>query len=185
MSDWGATHSGWQAIEAGEDMDMPGTLNFEDGGPSFFGANITRSINNGSLSMDRLDDMCRRIMTPYFQLHQTNYPMIDASEPDLNGNSRKYYASPSCLQGWRHCTVCRVSPSRCSLREGGPILSLACVPHSEVEFHTDGWQPPTTTIRSTSGKYQISMSETIMQPAYVSLAPRGSCFSRTQTTHCR
>ena len=32
MSDWGATHAGWTNAEAGEDMDMPGTINFVDGG---------------------------------------------------------------------------------------------------------------------------------------------------------
>jgi beta-glucosidase len=88
MSDWGATHSGWPAIEAGEDMDMPGSISF-NGGPSYFGANITRSVNNGSLSEDRLDDMCRRIMTPYFHQQQFNYPKVDGSEPALNYNDRK------------------------------------------------------------------------------------------------
>jgi beta-glucosidase len=89
MSDWGATHSGWPAAAAGEDMDMPGTIGFSAGGPSYFGSNITRSVNNGSLSEDRLDDMCRRIMTPYFRLQQYNYPTIDGSAPALNGNDRK------------------------------------------------------------------------------------------------
>ena len=70
-------------------MDMPGSISF-DGGPSYFGANITRSVNNGSLSEDRLDDMCRRIMTPYFHQQQFNYPKVDGSEPALNYNDRKY-----------------------------------------------------------------------------------------------
>ena len=69
-------------------MDMPGSIDFS-GGPSYFGPNITRSVNNGSLSIDRVDDMCRRIMTPYFQLHQTTYLPIDGSEPGLAGNSRE------------------------------------------------------------------------------------------------
>ncbi len=107
MSDWGATHSGWPAAVAGEDMDMPGkskwgdhryallttysgTIGWSPGAPSYFGGNITRSVNNGSLPLERLDDMCRRIMTPYFHLQQTSYPFIDASEPALAGNSRAY-----------------------------------------------------------------------------------------------
>ena len=89
MSDWGATHSGWPAAAAGEDMDMPGTIGFNPGGSSYFGANITRSVNNGSLAEDRLDDMCRRIMTPYFRLEQTNYPTIDGSAPALGGSDRE------------------------------------------------------------------------------------------------
>ncbi|KAI4716172.1 hypothetical protein E4T48_07615 [Aureobasidium sp. EXF-10727] len=80
MSDWGATHSGVASINAGLDMDMPGTIGFVAGGNSFFGGNITTAVNNGSLSEARLDDMIKRIMTPYFHLKQnTNYPAIDPS----------------------------------------------------------------------------------------------------------
>ncbi|KAI7529584.1 putative beta-glucosidase, partial [Hortaea werneckii] len=62
MSDWMATHSGAPAIEAGLDMDMPGGLQFTEASSehSFFGGNITAAVNNGSLSIDRVDDMCRR-----------------------------------------------------------------------------------------------------------------------------
>lgn len=92
VSDWGATHSGYQAIAAGEDMDMPGTIGFGGGSASYFGGNITIGINNGSISIDRLDDMCRRVMTPYFHLKQnTQYPAIDGSEPALNSNDPSEY----------------------------------------------------------------------------------------------
>ncbi|KAK4988866.1 hypothetical protein LTR50_003600 [Elasticomyces elasticus] len=85
MSDWEAVHSGVASIEAGLDMNMPGGIAFTVPTPSFWGANITLAVNNGSLNVDRLDDMCRRIMTPYFHLHQNvNYPPIDGSEGDLN-----------------------------------------------------------------------------------------------------
>ena len=66
-------------------MDMPGTIGFRAGGNSFFGGNITTAVNNGSLSEDRLDDMIKRIMTPYFHLKQdTDFPPIDPSEIPLN-----------------------------------------------------------------------------------------------------
>ncbi len=66
-------------------MDMPGGISFVSASPSFFGGNITASVNNGSLSIERVDDMCRRIMTPYFRLGQNNnYPPIDASSGGLN-----------------------------------------------------------------------------------------------------
>jgi beta-glucosidase len=86
MSDWGATHAGVPAIDAGLDMNMPGGLgpyglNF--GVPSFFGGNITIGVNNGSLT--RVDDMVIRIMTPYFWLNQDqDYPSVDESSADLN-----------------------------------------------------------------------------------------------------
>ncbi|KAJ5899853.1 hypothetical protein N7495_004597 [Penicillium taxi] len=91
MSDWGATHSGVASIEAGMDMTMPGgfTLYGEiwDQG-SWFGQNLTSAAQNGSVSLDRLDDMIVRIMTPYFLLGQDkDYPSVDASVGPLNVDS--------------------------------------------------------------------------------------------------
>ncbi|KAH7309163.1 putative beta-glucosidase [Stachybotrys elegans] len=91
MSDWFATHSGVASIEAGLDMDMPGYFlprAFSDSGDdylSFFGANVTQAINNGTLEMDRLDDMITRILTPYYALGQDeDFPTIDPSSAKLN-----------------------------------------------------------------------------------------------------
>lgn len=83
VSDWGATHSGLQAINAGLDMDMPGTIGF-GGTQSYFGGNLTMAVQNGSLPETRLDDMILRLMTPYYYLGQDNYPTIDPSTADLN-----------------------------------------------------------------------------------------------------
>lgn len=83
MSDWEATHAGNATIQAGLDMNMPGGIEFTAASPSYFGQNITQLVNNGTLPIERLDDMCRRIMSPYFYLQQTNYPPTDGSEPAL------------------------------------------------------------------------------------------------------
>ncbi|KAI6337779.1 hypothetical protein MCOR28_008321 [Pyricularia oryzae] len=85
MSDWGAVHSGVASIEAGLDMNMPGGLGaygftFGEGSGSFFGGNITRGVNNGTIETGRLDDMILRIMTPYYWLGQDkDYPLVDPS----------------------------------------------------------------------------------------------------------
>lgn len=85
VSDWGATHSGVASVKAGLDMDMPGSINFQAPGPSYFGGNLTIGVNNGSLTMDRIDDMVHRVMTPYFFLNQdATYPSIDQSSAPLN-----------------------------------------------------------------------------------------------------
>ncbi|EDU44274.1 BglX Beta-glucosidase-related glycosidase [Pyrenophora tritici-repentis] len=88
MSDWGATHTGVAAIEAGLDMNMPGGLGAYGQGfgfTSYFGGNVTAAAKNGSLEMSRIDDMVIRIMTPYFQLGQDkDFPSIDPSTGDLN-----------------------------------------------------------------------------------------------------
>lgn len=87
MSDWAGTHSGVSSANAGLDMNMPGGIEglaSGTAGPSYFGANITAAVENGTVSIDRLDDMVRRIMTPYFHLGQTSYPPIDGSTYGLN-----------------------------------------------------------------------------------------------------
>lgn len=82
MSDWAATHSGHVAVNAGEDMDMPGTDQLS---PVFWHEHLVKSVENGSVPIHRLDDMCRRVMTPYFHLNQDkDFPAIDPSEKELN-----------------------------------------------------------------------------------------------------
>jgi beta-glucosidase len=84
MSDWSATHSGVPAIEAGLDMNMSGGFSFTSPSPSFFGGNISIAVNNGSLSMDRVDDMIRRILSPYYHLDQVkSFPLVDSSAVSL------------------------------------------------------------------------------------------------------
>ncbi|CZR50174.1 related to beta-glucosidase 1 precursor [Phialocephala subalpina] len=83
VSDWSATHSGVKAITSGLDMNMPGPISDADptSNNTYFGQNITLAVNNGSLPEDRLDDMARRVLTPYFFLGQdaTDFPTVDPS----------------------------------------------------------------------------------------------------------
>ncbi|KAL5338041.1 beta-glucosidase [Aspergillus crustosus] len=83
MSDWFATHSGPKAINAGLDMSMPGPITQYNFTSSYFGANLTLAVESGEVSMDRVDDMLRRVLTPYFYLGQDDpgYPTIDPSSP--------------------------------------------------------------------------------------------------------
>ncbi|KAL1877689.1 hypothetical protein Plec18167_004655 [Paecilomyces lecythidis] len=87
VSDWGATHSGVKSILAGLDMNMPGPLGSSDSSvASWWGHNITTMINNGSVSESKLDDMIRRILTPYYYLQQNSaaYPTIDIDTAQLS-----------------------------------------------------------------------------------------------------
>lgn len=101
MSDWLATHSGVASIEAGLDMNMPGGIDFPDPNPSFWGDNVTASVNNGSLLEERVDDMVLRIMTPYFYLGQdADFPPIDGYTPRLgffgaSGYSHNFTLGPT------------------------------------------------------------------------------------------
>jgi beta-glucosidase len=64
---------------------VKGGFDFATDVPSFFGPNVTTGVKNGSLSIDRVDDMVLRIMTPYFFLGQdSSYPPIDETCEPLN-----------------------------------------------------------------------------------------------------
>ncbi|KAG2152791.1 glycoside hydrolase family 3 protein [Suillus clintonianus] len=73
LSDWWATMSTLSAV-AGLDMTMPGDIS-GDSGNSYFGGNLTEYVNDGYISMARLDDMATRIIAAWYYLHQDeDYP---------------------------------------------------------------------------------------------------------------
>ena len=65
MSDWGAQHSGIGSALAGLDMSMPGDVAF-DSGNSYWGANLTIAVLNGTVPEWRLDDMATRIIAAWY-----------------------------------------------------------------------------------------------------------------------
>ncbi|KOS16716.1 putative beta-glucosidase E [Escovopsis weberi] len=70
MSDWLAQRSGVASALAGLDMSMPGDgLIWQDGNP-LWGPHLSRAVLNGSLPMERLDDMVLRIVASWYQLGQ-------------------------------------------------------------------------------------------------------------------
>ncbi|KAL4926585.1 beta-glucosidase [Aspergillus undulatus] len=80
VSDWFATHSGVKAANAGLDMTMPGPMNQHDTESSYFGQNLTYAVRSSQVTTDRLDDMVRRVLTPFFYLGQDkSFPTIDPS----------------------------------------------------------------------------------------------------------
>lgn len=90
MSDWWAHFSGVGSLEAGLDMDLPGSIfpatpnAAGDAYLAYFGGNITIGVNNGTIDIARVDDMIARIMTPYFALHQDeDFPSVDPSSAPL------------------------------------------------------------------------------------------------------
>ncbi|KAF2433190.1 putative beta-glucosidase 1 precursor [Tothia fuscella] len=65
MSDWQAQHAGVATSLAGLDMSMPGDTVFNTG-VSYWGANLTRAVLNGTIPEWRIDDMATRIMAAYY-----------------------------------------------------------------------------------------------------------------------
>eukprot|EP01113_Clastostelium_recurvatum_P039596 TRINITY_DN605_c0_g1_i2.p1 TRINITY_DN605_c0_g1~~TRINITY_DN605_c0_g1_i2.p1 ORF type:complete len:754 (-),score=134.82 TRINITY_DN605_c0_g1_i2:86-2347(-) len=70
MSDWWAAKTGVASALGGLDMMMPGDITANSYPLSYFGKNLTEAVNNGSVSMNRLNDMATRIMAPYYLMGQ-------------------------------------------------------------------------------------------------------------------
>lgn len=74
QSDWGATHSTVASVNGGLDMTMPGDITLGSGG-SYFGANLTKAVNDDKVKEDRVTDMAMRIVASWYKLGQDkNFP---------------------------------------------------------------------------------------------------------------
>lgn len=75
MSDWLGQMSGVASAIAGLDMDMPGDTQIPLFGFSYWMYELTRSTLNGSVPMDRLNDMTTRIVAAWYKMGQDkNFP---------------------------------------------------------------------------------------------------------------
>jgi beta-glucosidase-like glycosyl hydrolase len=74
MTDWTAQHSTMSAM-TGLDMSMPGYISFYSNA-SYFGANLTAYVKNGTIPVARVDDMATRILASWYLLGQDlpSYP---------------------------------------------------------------------------------------------------------------
>jgi beta-glucosidase len=73
QSDWLAQRSGVASALAGLDMTMPGDgLKWADG-DSLWGPQLTRSVLNGSVPVERVDDMVTRIVAAWYQVGQDRW----------------------------------------------------------------------------------------------------------------
>ena len=83
MSDWTAQLTGVASTLAGLDMTMPGDTAFNSG-QSFWGANLTISVLNGTVPQWRIDDMAVRVMAAYY------YVGRDQHNTSINFDSWSY-----------------------------------------------------------------------------------------------
>ncbi|KAE8380490.1 glycosyl hydrolase family 3 N terminal domain-containing protein [Aspergillus bertholletiae] len=91
VSDFLATPQGVDPIKAGLDMNQPGPASLLPFIESHWGAKLVAAVANGTLSEQRLDDMVRRVLTPFVYLGQDkNYPTIDPSSGPLLYDSFGY-----------------------------------------------------------------------------------------------
>ena len=97
VSDDGSQFAGVLSALAGMDMTILGDIgpNGIGGfGASYFGANLTQSVLNGSVPEYRLDDMATRVMASYFYLGQDqDFPELNFAQGNLNTYGYLYLKS--------------------------------------------------------------------------------------------
>ncbi|KAI0808779.1 glycoside hydrolase family 3 protein [Xylaria sp. FL0064] len=84
LSDWYATHGTEDFANAGLDIEQPGNVSAL-AGPAYFGEKLLAAVNGGLVTKERLEDMAKRVMAPYFRLGQDqDFPTLDpATGPTL------------------------------------------------------------------------------------------------------
>ncbi|KAI6784900.1 beta-glucosidase F-like protein [Emericellopsis cladophorae] len=70
MSDWISHMSGVDSALAGLDLDMPGDTQVPLFGSSFWMYEMTRAVLNGTVPMERLNDMATRVVATWYQMGQ-------------------------------------------------------------------------------------------------------------------
>ncbi|PGH27753.1 hypothetical protein AJ80_00541 [Polytolypa hystricis UAMH7299] len=80
MTDWLGYIGGVSSALAGLDMSMPGDGAIPFTGGSHWGPELSRSILNGTVPMDRLNDMATRIVATWYKMGQNkDYPLPNFS----------------------------------------------------------------------------------------------------------
>jgi beta-glucosidase len=90
-SDWGATHSTVASAAGGLDMQMPDN--------SRFGAALKDSVLAGHVSMSRLNDMVRRILTQEFRFHLFDREQTGGLSAVVTSDEHAAFARSAAEQG--------------------------------------------------------------------------------------
>ncbi|KAB8337014.1 hypothetical protein FH972_021318 [Carpinus fangiana] len=85
QSDWLAQRSGVASALAGLDMNMPGDGAVWADGDSFWGSKLTMAALNGSLPMERLNDMATRVVAAWYKLGQDDEYYWHRPPPEGDG----------------------------------------------------------------------------------------------------
>ena len=75
QSDWLAQRSGVASALAGLDMSMPGDGELWADGKPFWGPHLTTAVLNGSVPIERLNDMVTRIVASWYQIGQDEWEL--------------------------------------------------------------------------------------------------------------
>lgn len=85
QSDWLAQRSGVASTLSGLDMSMPGDGLLWAQGKPLWGHQLTKSILNGSVPLERINDMVTRVVAAWYQLGQDDVKKWPKPPPDGEG----------------------------------------------------------------------------------------------------
>lgn len=85
QTDWLAQRSGVASALSGLDMSMPGDGLYWLDGKSLWGAQLSKAVLNGSLPLERLNDMVTRTVAAWYQLGQDNRTQWPVPPPKGTG----------------------------------------------------------------------------------------------------
>ncbi|KAK0113133.1 hypothetical protein ONS95_014833 [Cadophora gregata] len=104
MSDWLAQIGGVSSALAGLDMAMPGDGSVPLFGVTYWGYELSTAVLNGTVPLERLNDMVTRIVATWYQLGQD-----DPSFPKPNFSANTADASGPCYPGALFSPTCVVN----------------------------------------------------------------------------
>ena len=121
QSDWLAQRAGVASSLAGLDMTMPGDgLGWQDG-KSLWGAELTKSVLNGTVPVERINDMALRIVAAWYQLGQDDeerWPKVE------NGGGPNF-------SSWTDDKAGQLHPGSPNSKEEGEVNKFVPVRHTE------------------------------------------------------
>jgi hypothetical protein len=153
MSDWLSHISGVGSALAGLDLNMPGDTNIPLFGYSLWQYELTRSVLNGSVPLDRLNDMVTRVVATWYKMGQDKgHPRPNFSSNTRDRNGLLYPAaliSPVGQVNWfvnvqedHHLVARQVAQDAISLlKNNGSLLPLSTTSKISV-FGTDAQVNP-------------------------------------------
>lgn len=127
QSDWLAQRGGVASTLAGLDMTMPGDgLKWADG-KSLWGPELTKSVLNGSVPLERLDDMATRIVAAWYQLGQDDTDKWPLPPPDGDGGPN--------FSSWTNDEVGQLHPGSPDSTETGIVNKFVNAQGEGADFH--------------------------------------------------
>lgn len=103
QSDWGAQQSGVGSALSGLDMSMPGDgLGWMDGKP-LWGHRLSQAVLNGSLPLERLNDMVTRTVAAWYQMGQDDQSKYPTPPPEGDGGPN--------FSSWTDDKIGRIHPA--------------------------------------------------------------------------